>query len=284
MQYLRAYQYPFDNPKWINNLLFCALCVFIPVIGVLLLMGYLFEVFDALHRRKSDKVYPDFTFDRFKEYLVRGAWPFLVQLVIGLPVGMVLSGGFFVLSLLLGLIAGEKAGCLFLIFYGFMMLFLAVASVALQLIIMPMVLRAGLIQDFKSAFSLEFTKDFLRRAGKELLLAYLFLMVSAWVLILIGYIACLVGVYPAVALIHFAQFHLWWQVYEIYLQRGGTPIPLKEPAAAVSPVEPAAGASPIETTIPEGPVAEEPASRSDPSTAPFFTPEPPPKPPPPPPA
>jgi hypothetical protein len=42
-----------------------------------------------------------------------------------------------------------------------------------------------------------------------------------------------VGVYPAAALVLFAQFHCNYQLYEMYLERGGIPIPLKTVPAAL---------------------------------------------------
>src|SRR5262245_15579904 len=78
MQYVRAYRYIFDSLKWMTNVLLCAVCSLIPVIGPLILFGYMFELVEFMHRRKSDVGYPDFTFDRFSTYLMRGLWPFLV--------------------------------------------------------------------------------------------------------------------------------------------------------------------------------------------------------------
>jgi hypothetical protein len=42
-----------------------------------------------------------------------------------------------------------------------------------------------------------------------------------------GLLLCCVGILPATALILVAQYHLFYQLYELYLQRGGEPIPLK---------------------------------------------------------
>jgi hypothetical protein len=57
--------------------------------------SYLFEVIDALQRDPEHKDYPDFDSNRLMEYLTRGDWPFLMQLVlsfnIGLPLGLIMG-------------------------------------------------------------------------------------------------------------------------------------------------------------------------------------------------
>jgi hypothetical protein len=72
-----------------------------------------------------------------------------------------------------------------------------------------------------------FVRDFLSRVWKELLLSLLFLIVTAPLLMLAGLLAFCVGVYAAAVVLMFAQLHFHYQLYELYLQRGGTPIPLK---------------------------------------------------------
>jgi len=293
MQYLRAYKYVFDSPKWVNNVLFCTLCVLtttvIPVLGGLIVLGYLFEVLESMHRRKRDQEYPDFTFDRFKEYFLRGLWPFLVRFVFFLPLGLVLGAGYVLMFVLVALADGQSAGIIIPIFYLFLIVVLVVLGVAVGVVLMPAELRAGLQQDFVPAFSVEFIKDFLKRVWKEALLAQLFLMASAWVLGMIGFLFCCIGIFPVSALIYFAQFHLLYQVYELYLERGGTPIPLKEPSvpdARIAPEESAAPEPPAnapDTTFMEANAPREASGSPEPpdaKTAPFAAPEPPPPPPP----
>jgi hypothetical protein len=47
---------------------------------------------------------------------------------------------------------------------------------------------------------------------------------------LIGMLLFCVGVYPATAWAMLAQGYMYFQFYELFLQRGGEPIPLKDPA------------------------------------------------------
>jgi len=223
-----------DSPNWALNLLMGAVCVLstmvIPIIGQLVFLGYNFEIIEALHLDRRRRAYPDFSFDRFTEYLIRGAWPFLVSLIVSVvatPLIMVVLA-IVGLPLLIMLNArGDNPGGLLVLAAGLTISVVTVAGMALMALAMvPMMLRAGLAQDFGEGFNLEFIKDFIRRVWKETILAYLFLVVSALVVSLAGLVLLCVGIFPAAALIMLAQAHLHLQLYELYLARGGTPIPL----------------------------------------------------------
>jgi hypothetical protein len=228
MKYLRAYKYLFDSPNWGLNLLFGSVCIFIPAIGGILLSGYGFEVLEAMHERKGDDKYPDFDFNRFVKYLLRGLWPFIWQLIIGLPIGF-LAGGFYVVFMVIVAAVGGRepnpgafvAGliCFFVVFFllGFLV----------AIIQIPLILRAGLSQEFVFSGALEFLQDFLKRVWVETILSQLFIMGTGLVLVLVGELLCCLPAYPATVLVVMANFHLLYQLYELYLQRGGTPIPVK---------------------------------------------------------
>ena len=93
MRYIDSYRFAFQSDNWQKNLLLTTVCVLIPVIGMMVLLGYLFEVIEFKHRQGDEKPYADFDFDRFVDYLKRGLWPFLCGLVIAAvlaPVFMVM--------------------------------------------------------------------------------------------------------------------------------------------------------------------------------------------------
>jgi len=237
MQYLYAYNYVFENQNWIMNLLCGTVCQLIPFIGPLVFLGYQFEIVEALHRRPG-RTYPDFDFNRFVDYLTRGVWPFLVALlasVVIVPLMMVLVYGPMILIFLAGTADDAAAGIAAAIVIPLAILLGVALFVLIGLLMTPIVLRAGLAQDFGKAFDLAFAKGFVRRVWVEMVLACLFLMVTYPIILMGGMALCFVGVYPAAVLFMLAQIHLVYQLYELYLARGGTPIPLKEavkPAAA----------------------------------------------------
>src|SRR5262245_53573473 len=83
LQYLRMYNYVFENPNWVMNVLLTAVCTLIPVIGPIVMMGYQYEIMISLLMSGGAR-YCDFDFNRFADYLLRGLWPFLVGLVASL--------------------------------------------------------------------------------------------------------------------------------------------------------------------------------------------------------
>jgi len=228
MHYIGAYRFFFENPRWPRLLLIGTICMFVPVAGLLALMGYIYTVIEAKHRHGQSS-FPDFDLDRIGTYIVRGLWPVLVSLVTTIPLLMVAIPGFMILMFFLisastnntlppvaiVLIPTAIAGFTFL-------------SVLIHFLSLPMILRAGLSQEFGSAFSWTYVRDFLGRVWLEMLLSLLFLMVSSLVVSFAGLLLLIVGMYPAMVVISFAQFHFHYQLYELYLQRGGTPIPLKD--------------------------------------------------------
>jgi hypothetical protein len=258
MDYLGSYRFVFTSRNWAMNLLFVVLCSLIPAIGPIVLMGYFFEVIDDLVRRRQraktrdhppdaiteeplealpayavadSESYPDFTFERFVEYLTRGVWPFLVRLIVSLFMVVAYVVLWIVGMAIAGATAGEKSGVLPLIVFVVFFVFYLILAAALAILTLPLYLRAGLSSDFGSAFSMDFYRDFLKRVGKEVVLAQLFLVVSSSLVSGLGLLLCCIGIYPALALTMFASHHLDYQLYTLYLERGGEPIERKESRA-----------------------------------------------------
>jgi hypothetical protein len=272
VRYLRSYLFVFDSPNWVVNLLFVILCLLIPIIGAIVVIGYFFEVIESLlgsrwrgrdgafgdsseaitlepvsaipfvkSARAGDHdaitaeppvvlsveedtprtSYPDFTFERFSEYLKRGIWPFLVNLIVNLPAGLLLSFVMFLGMIGLGL-AAAHSGLAFAVVLCLLVLLYVVILLVMAIVSKPFYLRAGLSRDFGTAFSLTFFRDFLNRVGKEVVLAALFLAGTGMLLTILGLLACYIGIFPAAALLIFAQHHLDFQLYDLYLKRGGT--------------------------------------------------------------
>jgi hypothetical protein len=235
MRYWAAYKFVWTSRNGWRNLLLAAVCVLIPIVGLLVHIGYIRDVLVArLETLDDDSLgYPDFNFNQFGEYLQRGLWPFLVSLVASLvvmPVFFLLAfGAIFAVSLL------RPPGPLLGI--GIIILVLLVCAVALllNLLMVPLVLRAAILEEFGPSFSWEWIMDFASRMWPEILLSILFQMITGVPLALIGYAVLFVGVYPAIALMTIAQWHMHFQIYRIYLSRGGAYVPPK-PAAPYPPI------------------------------------------------
>jgi hypothetical protein len=197
-------------------MLILSVCQLIPIVGPMVMWGYVFEVIEARHRHGAQE-YPPFDFDRLGVYLTRGVWPFLILLVVVAACLLVALPILFLsmIPAVTGNPSSQPSQFAFVIgIIAFMVLMFAV-----QILMAPLLLRAGLSQDFASAFSLPYLKDFLSRVGMELVLSFLFLLITAPFIAALGILALCIGIYAAI--------HLYYQLYELYLARGGTPIPLK---------------------------------------------------------
>jgi hypothetical protein len=226
MNYMKAYGFIFESPKWMGNLVAAAISFLVPVAGEMVLFGYGFDIIESLHRRKNSRC-PDFDTNRLSEYLLRGLWPWLARFVASLPLAFVLVAFYVCFILGMAFAPDRQRSIVALVLIPLFFLAVLALAIVVNLVLTPITLRAGFTQEFGEAFSLAFAKDFIKRVWLESVLASLFLVASGVVLNLIGIMLCCVGVYAAAGLVMLAQCHLWLQLYELYLERGGTPIPLK---------------------------------------------------------
>jgi uncharacterized membrane protein len=89
-----------------------------------------------------------------------------------------------------------------------------------------MVLRSGLARDFASGFDHRWVADFMSTMWREQLLSALFLLLTVFVLDIVGLLALCVGILFVGPIVALAIVHLTYQLYAVYLSRGGTPVPI----------------------------------------------------------
>ncbi len=238
MEYMRSFHYIFENPNWIKNVLAGAVCILsmniIPFVGQLLFMGYQYEIVENLHRNPGAS-YVDFDMNRFVEYLLRGLWILLVTLVLSLACLPVILG---LIILLVALATGGGAaagddGVAIAVMVGMPILVLVCVplGIAFNMLCVPIILRAALMQDFLPAFDFGFAKQFIGNTWKEMILCALFGMAAGMVLMAVGMAMLCVGTFFTMAIATLMQGHLIFQLYELHLARGGDAIPLKAVAA-----------------------------------------------------
>jgi hypothetical protein len=219
MQYGLAFNYIIGRTGGWMNLLLITLCMFIPVVGPIVLLGYQAEVAIALMRDEDRRRHPEFTFDRFMEYLSRGVWPFLMNLIVSVAIIPVFIGTFVLAAV--SAAAAPDIGFLFLILGYFFAIGL---SIALSVFAAPMMFHAGLAGKFDLGDAFRFSKSFWATVGLKALGSWMIFVVLSIGVALVGMLACFVGLYPASALIQMASQHLHVQLYDEYLDRGGEPI------------------------------------------------------------
>src|SRR5262245_46040474 len=188
MEYMRAYNFIFENPNWTTTVVYIGLltlAAIIPGVSILLqllFLGYQFETVEMLLRTRGTQ-YPDFSFGRIGDYLGRGIWPFLISLIIGFVLAPIIYIAVIIMVVAIALLAsaaGDQAGPVVAIIGGALgfVVFLAL-MLAIMMLTMPMLLRSGLAQDFGAAFQFSWISDFVRRMYREMVLAGLFMIGTA---------------------------------------------------------------------------------------------------------
>ncbi|MFZ1217886.1 MAG: DUF4013 domain-containing protein [Chthoniobacterales bacterium] len=228
MNYTASVSDFFKSPKWMMNTLLAGICVFIPLVGPIVIKGWLITGFWGREDNRPE-AFPDFDFNNFGKYLERGLWPFLVSLVSGLVIGMAACLIIIPVTMILGVLApndhSSASGCAAALLFVFFMVFYIVLVVGVMVVITPLTIRASLLQEFGAAFNFAFVKRFVALTWKEIVLATLFIIVASLALCAAGAIIFCIGMYFATVPVYFCWVHLHKQLYALYLSRGGEPIP-----------------------------------------------------------
>lgn len=230
----------FKMPQWGMNLLLGALAGMIPIVGPMVLLGWHITVLWTPGPSSDPAKAPPFDFQHFSKYLERGLWPFLASLAVSLailPLSMILLLGGFMLGTALETAVHPKHFPIITV--------IAVAGVdltlmiAIQLFLVPVTLRAILTQDFKAAFNAAFIGGFVKRVWREILVALLFMLALGIGFIVIAVVTCYIGALFVPPVFSFSWHHLQHQLYQLYLARGGEPVPPSPKLGSAPPPLPA---------------------------------------------
>ena len=237
LQYLHSYSYVFEGERGFSNLMLLSVCLMIPIIGPIIAAGYQYEVISCLHRFPKT-TYPAFDFGKFGDYLSRGIWKFLADMVsqvILVPVFFVL---YFVTIFALGATAitvsessanntGLAVGIAAMIVVPLDILVILAVTIGIRLILNPLILKASLSGEAGDMFDIAFMTDFVRKTWRETIWEVLWVYVTWPIVAILGLMFCIIGILPAFAWSLMADAHTNWQLYEVYLARGGKPVQLK---------------------------------------------------------
>ena len=246
VRYWAAYKFVFSSPNGWKNLLILSGAMLVPIVGPVVAIGYLCDVLeprpidDGTGRvveppRPMGSGYLDFNFSLFVQYLERGIWPFVASLVASLV--MIPLMAVVMIPAVVAAVAGAGDAMLAVGFVASAALFIA-AMLAGVIVMVPLTVRAAMVMEFGPTFSLDWVKDFLARTWRDVLIAWLFLIATSIPLAVVGYLMCFIGMYPAMALITVAQWHLDFQLYHLYISRGGAPVPIKPLRIQPPPIPP----------------------------------------------
>lgn len=232
MNYFGAFEMIHRNPDWFVNTLLMFVCALIPVINGIVLTGYMYEVVEILHRT-GGVYYPKFDFNRFVEYLLRGVGPFLIGLVFGTLLAVLVFVGYGVLiaSAIAASSAGKEneaaAGLGVLSAFVVVFTLVFVGSLATNFIQQPLALRGGLSSEIGQSFNFGWAFDFIKKSWLEMILAFLFNFVVSLVCIVLMIVTCYTALIVVIGYLFLVNAWLQFQLYRVYLSRGGEPIPFK---------------------------------------------------------
>ncbi|MEP6821856.1 MAG: DUF4013 domain-containing protein [Chthoniobacterales bacterium] len=230
----------FKSPKWMSNLLLGGLCILIPILGPMVVFGWLVTGFWS--RTDEDfATFPAFEFAQFDKYLERGLWPFLVTLATGfiiVPFIWLLMFGMMAMSVFSFGDEQRAGGCLGAIVMLCLILVAGAGFLSVIVLLVPLKLRATMTQDFAKAFDFRFVKRFLALVWAETMLSVMFTVLVSALLISFGALFLCVGAYLSTVVSYFAGTHLHKQLYALYLSRGGEPVPLSLNLIVVPPALP----------------------------------------------
>jgi hypothetical protein len=235
MQYFQSYRFIFENPGWFMTVVWGFLCMLstqlIPLVGQMVFAGYECEVLETLHRTGGAR-YPAFDINRFADYLVRSIPPLLVNLLISLPFailfGVAYVGGIVATLVAAESNASENVSLLAVTLIGVSTVFLLLTLMFLWMfVITPFSLRACLSQDFAGSLNFRWALDVYRKTWLETTLAIQFFLVTMFIFSIFGFLALCIGSFAAFVIVCLSETHLYYQLYQVFLARGGEAIPLR---------------------------------------------------------
>ncbi len=218
MDYGKAYGYFLSREGGTKGLFFGTLMLFVPIIGQIVFMGYQAEVTEDLERDPDVRDHDPFSFDHFSRYLSRGVWPFVMGLIVQ---------AITVVAVVLVLAASFAAAWALQLPWVAVAAYFALAiplTVIAALISLPLTLHVQLAGKLRVGAAFAFASRFLGKVWGQCLVSMFVSALISGAIVMLGYAACCIGVFPAAIIIGMAQENLSIQLYRLYLAEGGEPI------------------------------------------------------------
>jgi hypothetical protein len=215
---------PFKSPNWIMNMVWMLVCfVFsMVVVGNLVANGYLAEVAKARSGGKSEE-WPDFDINRIVDYLLRGLWPFLWNLIWTIPM-MILVGVPAVATAGMANVLAENQQQTSAIIVGVVggLITLGLTFIGILLMSASM-LRSALANDFLKGADMAWVTSYASKMALTSIVVGLVYWLISMVYIAIGAMVFCVGLLAAYPLIFLMMGDAAAQLHDIFVFRGGKP-------------------------------------------------------------
>src|SRR5579883_1941636 len=228
-----AIRFAFRAERPWMNVLMVVLFSYIPLVGAVALEGWHCEIAQRLTRRHPKPI-PTIDFSDFVFYLQRGVQPFLVKVVISLPLSMAIVILIFVGMAGAGVAAerGESGVVIGILIVA--AAFFVLMAPLMSIVSTAVYTRAELVEEFRESMRMGKLWAYIRATWLTALGVNLLFGLLATGLVLVGFAACYVGIFVAALVMQLGSIHLRWQIYERYVARGGEPIPVKAPVVLPS--------------------------------------------------
>lgn len=229
LDYWKGFKLLFEDANIWINLALGSLFILIPIVGPIMLMGWQAEIFRRLHT-KTEPFLPKLDFSDLAYYLSRGIYPFLVSLVLIIPMIFIILISLGILAALYPLMIHQGhvvSVPLALTFIGVILLIAVVLFIFLFVITNAGVTRAYLTQNFGKSFQFGEIFSYGRATWGNVTKAICVYVPISFVFLIAGMIMLYVGIYPASVIMNVAWVYIAWQIYEIYLEQGGKEIPME---------------------------------------------------------
>ena len=229
MQYGRAFGFMTDEPGWLGKFIIAAFIPLVPVVGPLLILGYGFEITRRVIKNETP-VLPEWS--DFGDYLKKGFLTAVVWTAYLLPFAIIVACLNAPAAILMQSRDGSQAltgETLALCGSCLVMLVLVFASLLIPAALGHFAARGSL----GSAFQLGDLAVLIRTKPAVYLVSALLLGLLALVLLPIGFLLCVIGMFVGAAFVNIAAAHLFGQAYRVAASEAGL---IPAPASAATPV------------------------------------------------
>ncbi len=217
MEYGKAFAFMTDEPEWVTKFIIAAFMPLVPLVGPFLILGYAFEITRRVIKGETPQM-PDWT--DFGDYLKKGAVAAIIWVVYTLPFAL--------------LVACLNAPAAFLLqnndqsmqFVGQGLLAcsscLAFVFVILAGLIIPAAIGHSAARgSLGAAFQLGDIATVLRTKPAIYLVVAILLSVLSTILLPLGFLLCVVGMFVVLAFLNIVAAHLYGQAYRVAALEGG---------------------------------------------------------------
>lgn len=238
MEYLRGLRRLREDPDWLRKVgigsLLLLSSLILPIVGQVIVFGWgALIVRRAVAGQQTPLPRLELEFDSLGRLFGTGLKVFLAFLIWGLPVGLVVGAG--AICLQMSIVFGsmvEPAGApawTGVVAVGAALVGLPVLAIVGLLLSLPAqmsMLRAELSDDLNRAMQFREVLDMTKKVLRELIVGSIILAVVQMVMVFASVLLCWLPLLPCLVAMTVARAHFASQLYELYLARGGSPLPM----------------------------------------------------------